>query len=101
MSNLTSAPVFVIGHTMKLNPTVSSFEDRSGILFVAAFHGSMYYNGDAIWYFLQHVYPLVLKDAAETIPLVIAGRGIPDHLRIWFAVWATSQTLHSLNLQMI
>jgi len=83
VTNMTDvyAPVFVIGHTMELNPTVSSFENRSGILFVAAFHGSMYYNGDAIWYFLQHVYPLVLKEATESLPLFIAGRGIPNYLQ--------------------
>jgi len=39
----------------------------------------MYYNGDAIWYFLKETYPLVLKDSP--IPLSIAGHDIPEKLR--------------------
>jgi glycosyltransferase involved in cell wall biosynthesis len=66
---------------MDQDPTISTFESRRGILFVAAFHKLMYYNGDAIWYFLQYVYPLVLQEATKPIPLVIAGKGIPKYLR--------------------
>jgi hypothetical protein len=42
----------------------------------------MYYNGDAIWYFLDKIYPLVLQDqqATEPIQLTIAGRDIPLEL---------------------
>ena len=57
----------------------TSFHKREGILYLASFQGSMYHNGDAIWYFLREIYPLVLKDAS--IPLTIAGRKIPDKLR--------------------
>ena len=39
----------------------------------------MYYNGDAIWYFLKEIYPQILKESP--IPLTIAGREIPDELR--------------------
>jgi len=80
MANV-KAPVVVVGHTMEPDPTVSAFASRGGILFIAAFHESLYYNGDAIWYFLCHIYPLILKNATESIPLTIAGKGIPKDLR--------------------
>jgi len=74
--------VHVIGHTMEANvQTTATFDDRIGILFLAAYNGDMYYNGDAIWYFIKHVYHLVLKDAKEPIPVVIAGNKIPLELK--------------------
>jgi len=74
--------VHVIGHTMEVNvPTLTSFDDRRGILFLASYNNGMYYNGDAIWYFIKHIYPLVLRDATEAIPVVIAGKDIPLELK--------------------
>ena len=52
--------VRVVGHVMdavKEKVTETSFNDRNGILYLASFSGSMYYNGDAIWYFLKNIYP--------------------------------------------
>ena len=63
------------------NQTRPTFHEREGILYLASFNGNMYYNGDAIWHFLESIYPKVLKEAAEPIPLIIAGRSIPDKLR--------------------
>merc|ERR1719204_1833503 len=60
--------------------TKSTFKEREGILFLAAFHGAMYYNGDAIWWFLKHVYPMILETAPKPIPLTIAGRNIAPYL---------------------
>ena len=73
---------YVIGHVM--NPkkiTANSFHQRNGILFIASFSEIMYYNGDAIWYFVTEIYPLILKEVSIPIPLTIAGRGIPSELR--------------------
>ena len=71
-----------IGHVMTVkNQTRPTFHEREGILFLASFNGNMYYNGDAIWHFLESIYPKVLQEAAEPIPLIIAGRSIPDKLR--------------------
>uniref|UniRef100_A0A7S1ZWM9 Glycosyltransferase 2-like domain-containing protein n=1 Tax=Ditylum brightwellii TaxID=49249 RepID=A0A7S1ZWM9_9STRA len=77
----------VIGHIMGLEhvrASGGSVSGRNGILCVASFANSMYYNGDAIWYFLKYVYPLVIagsKLSSIRIPhLTIAGRGIPDEL---------------------
>jgi len=70
--------VHTIGHVMEMNRvTRNSFSERKGILFLASFGGQMYYNGDAIWYFMKEIYPLIDDD----IPLTIAGRFIPHDLR--------------------
>ena len=74
--------VYTMGHVMDTDHILSTvFEKRRGILFLGSFHNEMFYNGDAIWFFLREVYPLVIKDSTEPIPLTIAGRGIPTELR--------------------
>ena len=76
--------VKIIGHVMDVEQmTKTSFSKRNGILFLASFSKIMYYNGDAIWYFLQHIYPIVVELSAPNAvpPLTIAGRGIPHDLR--------------------
>mmetsp|Transcript_4202 Transcript_4202/g.4836 ORF Transcript_4202/g.4836 Transcript_4202/m.4836 type:complete len:876 (+) Transcript_4202:264-2891(+) len=73
----TTQNVHTIGHVMEMNRvTRNSFSERKGILFLASFGGQMYYNGDAIWYFLKEIYPLI----NEYIPLTIAGTDIPTFL---------------------
>ena len=73
--------VETIGAIMTVkNHTRPTFHEREGILYLASFHGNMYYNGDAIWHFLESIYPLVLQEAAKPIPLIIAGRSIPDKI---------------------
>jgi len=83
-TSLKEKPLFTIGHVFDSSlsnfDSLPSFEERSGLLFVAAFHNDMYYNGDAIWYFLKEVYPLVLRESSD-ISLTIVGRGIPEELR--------------------
>jgi len=76
-----SVTTFSIGHTLNPKPSVTDFSDRGGILYVGAFHDEMYYNGDAIWYFLENIYPLVLEDTHAPIRLTIAGHLIPQKLR--------------------
>jgi len=71
-----------IGHIMNLEKELEhkkDFNQRNGLLFIASFGGEMYYNGDAIWYFLKNIYPLILKE--YPIPLTIAGRKIPKELK--------------------
>jgi hypothetical protein len=83
---IPNSDVETIGHIMDLNAiTKNQFSQRNGILFLASFHKQMYYNGDAIWYFLDKIYPLVLQEqeqqTSEPIQLTIAGRGIPIQIR--------------------
>jgi len=77
-----SIPCYAIGHTMETDFKSSMrYNDRNGILFIGSFNKQMYYNGDAIWYFLKNIFPLVLKLAPAPIPLLIAGRDIPQFLQ--------------------
>jgi hypothetical protein len=79
---IPNVSVQTIGHVMDLpDRKAVPFKDREGILFLASFGDVMYYNGDAIWYFLKEIYPLILKDVQHPIPLTIAGREIPAELR--------------------
>ena len=75
---------YTIGHIMTPNKsriTSKTFHERSGLLFLASFWDEMYYNGDAAWYFIKEIYPLVLKESKTDIPLTIAGKKIPSELR--------------------
>ena len=75
-----NVPVMVLGHVLpRVVPSSRAHGERDGILFVGAFSNGMYYNGDAVWYFLKRVYPLVAK-LAPHIRLTIAGLGIPASL---------------------
>ena len=75
-------PVHTIGITMEAkDSTASQFEERHGMLFVAEFEDNMFYSGDAIWYFLDRIYPLIMKEAMQPIRLVIAGRRIPHEIK--------------------
>lgn len=73
--------VNVIGHIMESNnPTQATFDNRIGVMFLAAYSNLMYYNGDAIWGFLKSIYPEVLRVSPISIPVTIAGRGVPKEL---------------------
>jgi len=79
------APVVVVGHSPP-GAAISAvpFESRGGILLIAGFNGDMYYNGDAAWYLVTQIYPLIaeaaLRNRDPPIPLTIAGSGIPQDL---------------------
>ncbi len=81
---LPDTQVYTVGHAMSTEESrmaKTSFNERSGILFIGSFYDSMYYNGDAVWYFLTEVYPLVLEESESPIPFTIAGENIPKDLR--------------------
>ena len=78
-------PVTVVGHSPPPVPiSTTPFTSRIGILLIAGFHGSMYYNGDAAWYLVTQIYPLIARaiatNGAPPIPLTIAGSDIPQDL---------------------
>jgi glycosyltransferase involved in cell wall biosynthesis len=82
------ASIETIGHIMSEENEAKSrtgFRERAGILFVASFDDKMYYNGDAIWYFLKEIYPSVLE-RSPSIKLTVAGRNIPQYLRTFVKV---------------
>jgi hypothetical protein len=53
-------------------PPFLSFQGRYSIAFLGAFHGNMYYNGDAIMWFIENVWPVIREDL-ESAPLFIGG----------------------------
>lgn len=79
------SPIYVVGHTMEIQaaPTSRDYSQRKGLLFLGGFNGGMYYNGDAILWFLQALFPLLQEKTPNPIPLTIAGREIPDYLKKW------------------
>jgi hypothetical protein len=75
-------PIFVVKNH-KIDNSSPRFQDRNGILILGVLQDTTIYNeGNAFWNFLVHVYPLILaQTVGAEIPLFIAGRGIPNHLR--------------------
>ena len=85
IKGVVSAPVVVVGHSPPAAAiSAVPFESRGGILLIAGFNGNMYYNGDAAWYLVTQIYPLIaqaaLRNRDPPIPLTIAGSGIPEEL---------------------
>ncbi|MCS0674066.1 glycosyltransferase [Cytobacillus firmus] len=63
-------PIIVIGHTVEVNETNNSFEDRNDILFVGGFLSSPSPNEDAILYFVKYIYPIVYKKLGAKLWIV-------------------------------
>ena len=74
-----SVATFVAGHAIEPRPTPRPFEQRRTILFVGAF-GADSPNEDAVAFFCRDVLP-ALRAAGCDAPFVVAGAGIPGHLR--------------------
>lgn len=77
----TPENVFTIGHVIDTIQSTPEFKSRDGILFIGAFNGQMYYNGDAVWHFLHHAYGRLASMIEKVPPLVVAGKGIPKYLK--------------------
>ena len=84
IQRVVSAPVVVVGSPPGAAVSAAPFESRGGILLIAGFGGQMYYNGDAAWYLVTQIYPLIaqaaLRNQNQPMPLTIAGSGIPKEL---------------------
>lgn len=48
-----------LGHSLSVNPTEASFEQRSGLLFVGSAHHDESPNADALLWFVQEILPLL------------------------------------------
>ncbi len=69
-----------VGHSLDPSPTHTAFADRTGVLFVGAFH-ELSPNGDAVRWFLEHVWPRFTKLLAEPVTFVVIGPNPPSALR--------------------
>lgn len=65
--------VHVVGHALDPRPTLRSFEDRRGFLFVGAIHEEASPNGDSMIWFLGEVLPKIQAALGADIPVAIVG----------------------------
>ncbi len=84
LESLPGTQVYTVENVMSTKESSvakKAFDQRIGILFIGSFYDNMYFNGDAVWYFLTEVYPAVLEESRSPIPFTIAGYIIPKDLR--------------------
>jgi GT2 family glycosyltransferase len=65
--------VHVVGHSVFINATPSSFEQRHAFLFVGAVHGSDNPNADSIRDFCRNHWPRIYRDTGASF--IVAGYG--------------------------
>ena len=65
--------VAVIGHARALDPGMTPFADRSGILFVGAIHDKDSPNHDSLCWFVDEVLPIVEQQLGPETRLTIVG----------------------------
>jgi O-antigen biosynthesis protein len=65
--------VYLLGHSLEVQTTPRSFQDREGFLFVGAIHEEASPNGDSVIWFLEEVLPKIQASLGADIPFTIAG----------------------------
>jgi len=70
-TGLTS--VYPLGHTVDLKPTPKTFEQRTGIVFVGAIHDINSPNADAVFWFVNEIFPLLQEKLGKELTLTIVG----------------------------
>jgi GT2 family glycosyltransferase len=73
LRRLVSPNVSVIGHIRDLALTPSSFDSRSGILFIGAIHSLDSPNFDGLCWFIDEVLPLIKQELGPETRFTIAG----------------------------
>jgi glycosyltransferase involved in cell wall biosynthesis len=66
-------PVTVLGHAVAPSPMPRQFEDRTGILFVGAIHGTDHPNYDGLAWFIEEILPIIEQDLRWETRLTVAG----------------------------
>ena len=72
--------VLLWGHAALVSPTETSFEDRTGLLFVGGFKSAPAHNDDAVLHFTQNLLPKIrqkLPDCAFTV----AATNAPNYIK--------------------
>jgi GT2 family glycosyltransferase len=65
--------VVVLGHALTLQPSLSTFEQRQGFLFVGAITQDDCPNGDSVLWFVREVWPLIQNTLGANVELDIVG----------------------------
>jgi glycosyltransferase involved in cell wall biosynthesis len=82
-AELGPGPVHILGHSLKLKPSATSFEERRDILFVGAMNGSDSPNEDSVLWFSKHVLPLVrARLVQEDLRLLVVGQNTARRLSV-------------------
>lgn len=94
-------PVFILGHTIDVAPTVAPFDERADLLFVGAVHGEDAPNAESLRWFASEIWPHLQRELGQDVQLkvvginrapsvaALAGQGLDlvgavDDLRPWF-----------------
>jgi O-antigen biosynthesis protein len=64
--------VYVLGHSLAVAPTPRAFDGRHGILFVGAILEEASPNGDAVFWFIREILPIIQSELGD-VPFIIAG----------------------------
>lgn len=75
---LDGAPLKAWGHPLEVVESTKPFEERKDFLFVGGFPFSASPNEDAVIYFIEHIWPLILSDLDCRIHIV--GSNPPERL---------------------
>jgi glycosyltransferase involved in cell wall biosynthesis len=65
--------VHILGHSLTVNPTKETFENRQHILFVGAIHDDYSPNADSIVWFAENVLPEINKILESEVKFIVAG----------------------------
>jgi GT2 family glycosyltransferase len=63
----------VLSNVAAINPPKNTLEDREGILFVGAIHGSDSPNYDSVYWFVNEILPMIHQQANTPIRFTVAG----------------------------
>ena len=70
--------VWTLGHTVEINPTPRSFEERAGFLFVGAMGGIP--NRDAVLWFAREIWPTVRSLVGGEVSFSVVGAEPPAEI---------------------
>jgi GT2 family glycosyltransferase len=74
-------PAYILGHSLEVNPSTTTFENRYDILFVGAMHGPDSPNEDSVLWFAKSVLPLVCAGlASENVRFLVVGQNTVQRL---------------------
>ena len=65
--------VEILGHSLDVDPTPSSFEERKDILFVGSVYELRSPNADSILWFAREIFPLIQQQIKENINFLLVG----------------------------
>ena len=72
--------VSLLGHSLCVNPTPKSFEERKKILFVGSIYEKESPNADSILWLTGEIFPLIQKQLGQDVELIIIGNNTVEEI---------------------